>query len=133
MSDENQNDDGFWRAKLTPDEYSVCRDKGTERPFTGQYWNEFSPGIYSCKCCGEPLFDAQTKFDAGCGWPSFSAPLAKPKIKETMDSSHGMVRTEVTCRKCGCHLGHVFPDGPQPTGERYCINSVSIVHEKDLP
>lgn len=132
MSDESINDDGFWRTKLTSEEYYVCREKGTERPFTGRYWDEKSPGIYLCKCCGESLFDAETKFDAGCGWPSFYAPLAKEKIKEVMDSSHGMLRTEVTCRNCGCHLGHVFPDGPAPTGERFCINSASITHEKDM-
>ncbi|BFM12041.1 peptide-methionine (R)-S-oxide reductase MsrB [Simiduia litorea] len=131
MSDESKNDDGFWRSTLTPEEYYVCREKGTERPFTGRYWDEKRPGLYHCKCCGEQLFDAATKFDAGCGWPSFYAPLVKGNIKEVMDSSHGMLRTEVTCRNCGCHLGHVFPDGPQPTGERYCINSASITHEKD--
>ncbi|UTA46562.1 peptide-methionine (R)-S-oxide reductase MsrB [Simiduia sp. 21SJ11W-1] len=133
MADERKNDDDPWRAQLTPEEYRICREKGTERAFTGRYWNEQRPGAYLCKCCAKPLFDADTKFDAGCGWPSFYAPLEKSAIKEIMDLSHGMVRTEVTCRHCGCHLGHVFPDGPQPTGERYCINSASIVHEQDQP
>ncbi len=119
-------DDEYWREKLTPEEYSVCREKGTERPFSGEYWNSEEQGVYHCKCCGEPLFQSESKFDAGCGWPSFFMPANQGAIKEDTDSSHGMLRTEVSCEKCGSHLGHVFTDGPDPTGLRYCINSVSI-------
>lgn len=119
-------DDEYWREKLTPEEFSVCREKGTERPFSGEYWNSEEQGVYHCKCCGEPLFQSESKFDAGCGWPSFFMPANQGAIKEDTDSSHGMLRTEVSCEKCGSHLGHVFTDGPEPTGLRYCINSVSI-------
>jgi peptide-methionine (R)-S-oxide reductase len=119
-------DDAYWREKLTHEEFSVCREKGTERPFSGEYWNSEEQGVYHCKCCGEPLFQSESKFDAGCGWPSFFMPSAEAAIKEDTDASHGMLRTEVSCEKCGSHLGHVFTDGPDPTGLRYCINSVSI-------
>jgi peptide-methionine (R)-S-oxide reductase len=115
-----------WKKKLTPEEYHVLREKGTERPFTGEYWNLFDPGTYSCRGRGQPLFDSTTKFDAHCGWPSFYEALDRSKIEEIEDTTRGMRRIEVVCRKCGGHLGHVFPDGPKPTGLRYCINSVSV-------
>jgi len=115
-----------WRAMLDPAQYQVCRLKGTERPFTGKYNSEKRAGIYTCICCGLPLFDSTTKFDSGCGWPSFYAPLEERAMIEIRDTSHGMIRTEVTCAQCDAHLGHVFPDGPPPTGLRYCINSVCI-------
>lgn len=117
-----------WREQLSDEEYRVCRQKGTEPAFTGDYWNVWKPGKYKCTCCGAELFDAETKFDAGCGWPSFYRPASDGLIAEHVDMSHGMVRTEVTCKRCGSHLGHVFTDGPHPTGLRYCINSVSIKH-----
>jgi len=123
--------DDYWRDKLTPEEYQVCREKGTERPFTGEYWNSDEQGIYHCKCCGEPLFQSDSKFDAGCGWPSFFKPASGAPIREDADTSRGMTRTEVSCDNCGSHLGHVFTDGPQPTGLRYCINSVSIKLKED--
>ena len=115
-----------WRASLTPEQYQVLRQKETERAFTGRYWNTKTPGTYTCAACGEPLFDSTGKFDSGCGWPSFFQPLEAGKVDEHDDRTHGMARTEVTCSRCGSHLGHVFDDGPKPTGQRYCINSVSI-------
>lgn len=118
--------DSQWRETLSPEEFHVCREHGTERAFTGEYWNTKEPGIYRCTCCGEPLFDSHTKFDSGTGWPSFWQPLNGTAVGESTDSSHMMVRTEVHCAKCKSHLGHVFEDGPQPTGLRYCINSVSL-------
>tara|TARA_R110001599_G_scaffold353795_2_gene597864 strand:- start:17 stop:400 length:384 start_codon:yes stop_codon:yes gene_type:complete len=123
-------DNEFWRDKLTPEEFNVCREKGTERPFTGEYWDTTEEGVYNCRCCGEPLFLSDTKFDAGCGWPSFFQPADAEVILEDRDTSHGMVRTEVMCKKCGSHIGHVFEDGPNPTGLRYCVNSLSVKLDK---
>jgi peptide-methionine (R)-S-oxide reductase len=118
--------DAQWRDRLDPMQYQVARKAATERAFTGRYWDHFEQGRYHCIGCNTPLFDAGTKFDAGCGWPSYWAPINADVIEEVRDTTHGMVRVEVRCRNCGSHLGHVFPDGPQPTGERYCINSASI-------
>ncbi|AHG64498.1 peptide-methionine (R)-S-oxide reductase MsrB [Advenella mimigardefordensis] len=115
-----------WRELLSPESYQVTRQKGTERAFTGEYWDHFQPGIYTCVACGTPLFASDTKFDAGCGWPSYFEPLNPQNVREETDTSHGMVRTEVLCNVCDAHLGHVFPDGPPPTGLRYCINSLSL-------
>ena len=130
-NDLSEKDDGYWREQLTSDEYTVLREKGTERAFTGEYWNVWEEGTYHCRGCGEVLFQSDTKFDAGCGWPSFDRPASEDVIEESRDTSHGMIRTEVLCQKCGGHLGHVFPDGPTETGQRYCINSLSISLEKN--
>ncbi|MCE1184138.1 peptide-methionine (R)-S-oxide reductase MsrB [Zoogloea sp.] len=131
MSRKITRSDAEWRALLSPEEYYVARQKGTERAFTGRYWNTTTPGRYHCVCCGAELFDAASKFDAGCGWPSFNTPSVPENVEEAEDRSHFMVRTEVMCSQCGAHLGHVFDDGPAPTGLRYCINSVSVKLEEE--
>lgn len=123
--------DEEWRAKLTPEQYHVARQAGTERAFTGQYWDTKDDGTYRCIGCGEPLFSSQTKYDSGSGWPSFYEAIDGAPIGEHEDRSFGMVRTEVVCDNCGSHLGHLFPDGPQPSGMRYCINSASLHLERD--
>jgi len=122
--------DTQWRERLTKDQYHVLREGGTERAFTGAYWDNHDAGNYRCAACGEMLFDSGTKFDSGSGWPSFTGPAAKDHVTLHDDVSHGMVRTEVRCAKCGGHLGHVFPDGPGPEGLRYCINSASLDFEQ---
>jgi peptide-methionine (R)-S-oxide reductase len=120
-----------WKKILSPEEYQVLRQKGTERPFTGKYWNTSEKGIYRCAGCGAVLFNSDAKFDAGCGWPSFYKPVDAYGLDYRKDTSFGMVRTEVLCSNCGSHLGHVFSDGPQPTGMRYCINSISLKFQKE--
>lgn len=118
--------DEEWRSRLGPQQYQIARQAATERAFTGRWWDHFEPGRYGCVGCGQPLFDASTKFDAGCGWPSYYEALDPAAVERVADHSHGMVRVEVRCARCGTHLGHVFNDGPEPTGERFCINSAVI-------
>ncbi len=126
MADKINKTQDEWRHELTPEQYRVLREKGTERPFTGEYVATSADGVYRCAACGQELFASDTKFESHCGWPSYSAPVGEDRVEEHEDLSYGMRRVEVTCSRCGSHLGHVFPDGPRPTGLRYCINSVSL-------
>jgi len=132
MSDNDKHDykvkktEAEWKAQLDPMQFEVARHAATERPFSGKYWDHWDDGQYKCVGCGTPLFKSDTKFDAGCGWPSYYEPVNSEVIERVVDKTHGMVRVEVRCNNCGSHLGHVFPDGPEPTGERFCINSAAI-------
>lgn len=130
MADKIEKTPQEWKEVLTPDQFEVCINKGTEPPFSGKYYKNKEKGTYKCVCCGEPLFTSETKYDSGSGWPSFWQPLSDEKIEYISDNAYGMIRTEVNCKKCGAHLGHVFDDGPKPTNLRYCINSISLDLEK---
>ena len=130
MSDKITKTEAEWRAQLDAEQFEVARKKGTERAFTGKYWNNHEDGVYRCICCGQELFSSETKYDSGTGWPSFFAPVAEGVVAVETDRSHGMTRNEVVCSKCDAHLGHVFPDGPNPTRQRFCMNSASLNFEK---
>jgi peptide-methionine (R)-S-oxide reductase len=129
MKEDGERSDAEWKRILSPEQYEVLRRKGTERAFTGKYYNSKEKGVYRCAGCGNPLFDSETKFDSGTGWPSYWQPISEDTVATEEDRSHGMIRAEVLCARCGGHLGHVFPDGPEPTGKRYCINSISLDFE----
>lgn len=131
MTRKIEKTDEEWKQLLSEEEYAVCRLKGTERPFSGEYNDSKEAGVFRCRCCGEPLFNSTEKFDSGSGWPSFYRPATESGIEESSDTSHGMTRTEIKCSACGSHLGHVFTDGPRPTGLRYCVNSLSLKLDKN--
>ena len=130
MADKVTKSEAEWSRELTPEQVEVCRRKGTERPFSGRYTDCKDDGVYRCVCCGNALFSSEAKFDSGTGWPSFTAPLSEESLKTEADESHGMLRIEVVCRRCDAHLGHVFDDGPAPTGQRFCMNSVALDLER---